>query len=258
MTEEVSGIDLVREMFRIADGRAARLRRPGRCAATRSSSGSTPRTPAATSCPRPARSPAGGRPPGPGVRVDEGYAAGMTVPGELRLAAGQADRHRRRPRRRRSSGPPRPGRARRRRACRRSCRSTGPCSTTRRSPPRRPFGVHTRWIETEFDGGSLPYAADRSAESAATPVEGRGSWSRSAASGSRSSCRPASARGTVVADGCARAPSGPPPRRRRSRRGQGAVRRRARPLRCRARSSRSPSPRATWSRRATWSSCWRR
>ena len=45
--------------------RAARLRRPGRCAATRSSSGSTPRTRPGTSCPRPARSPSGTRRRGP-------------------------------------------------------------------------------------------------------------------------------------------------------------------------------------------------
>ena len=70
VTEEVTGIDLVREMFRIADGEplgrgqtaapATRAR-----AATRSSSGSTPRTPAAASCPPPAPSPPGSRPPGP-------------------------------------------------------------------------------------------------------------------------------------------------------------------------------------------------
>ncbi len=70
VTEEVTGIDLVREMFRIADGEplgrgrtaapATRAR-----AATRSSSASTPRTRAAASCPGPAPSPPGGRPPGP-------------------------------------------------------------------------------------------------------------------------------------------------------------------------------------------------
>ena len=44
---------------------AAGLRRPARCAVTRSSSGSTRRTPGATSSPRPGRSPGGASRPGP-------------------------------------------------------------------------------------------------------------------------------------------------------------------------------------------------
>ena len=55
VTEEVTGIDLVREQFRIAAGEAARLRRPAAARALASSSGSTVRTRAATSCPHPAR-----------------------------------------------------------------------------------------------------------------------------------------------------------------------------------------------------------
>jgi acetyl-CoA/propionyl-CoA carboxylase biotin carboxyl carrier protein len=51
VTEEVAGIDLVREQFRIADGEQIGYDDPS-CAATRSSSASTARTPAATSCPR--------------------------------------------------------------------------------------------------------------------------------------------------------------------------------------------------------------
>ena len=65
VSEEVTGVDLVREMFRIAEGAAARLRRPAAPAGTRSSSGSTPRTRPATSCPRRAPSPPGSRRPGP-------------------------------------------------------------------------------------------------------------------------------------------------------------------------------------------------
>ncbi|CAM5277828.1 biotin carboxylase OS=Streptomyces antimycoticus OX=68175 GN=SSPO_009630 PE=4 SV=1 [Streptomyces antimycoticus] len=53
VTEEVTGIDLVREMFRIADGRSWGTT-TRRCAATPSSSASTARTRAATSCPPPA------------------------------------------------------------------------------------------------------------------------------------------------------------------------------------------------------------
>jgi len=70
VTEEVTGIDLVREMFRVADGEpigqwpdgtVGGTRAP---AATRSSSGSTPKTPAGASSPHPAPSPPGSPPPG--------------------------------------------------------------------------------------------------------------------------------------------------------------------------------------------------
>ena len=47
-----------------------------RCAATRSSSGSTPRTPGATSCPRPGRSPGGACRPGPGCGWTRGTRRG--------------------------------------------------------------------------------------------------------------------------------------------------------------------------------------
>ena len=56
VTEEVTGIDLVREQFRIANGESARRSPTPSRTRTRSSSGSTARTPAAASCPRPARS----------------------------------------------------------------------------------------------------------------------------------------------------------------------------------------------------------
>ena len=66
VTEEVSGIDLVREMFRIADGEALGLRRPGGARALDRVPDQRRGRRAATSCPRRARSPAGGRRPGPG------------------------------------------------------------------------------------------------------------------------------------------------------------------------------------------------
>ena len=56
VSEEVTGIDLVREMFRIADGQNSATPTRSRTG-TRSSSGSTPRTRAGTSCPLPAPSP---------------------------------------------------------------------------------------------------------------------------------------------------------------------------------------------------------
>jgi hypothetical protein len=56
VSEEVTGIDLVREQFRIADGEELATTTRSRTR-TRSSSGSTARTPAAASCPRRAPSP---------------------------------------------------------------------------------------------------------------------------------------------------------------------------------------------------------
>ena len=55
VSEETSGIDLVRQQFRIADGLQLEITEDPSRAGTASSSGSTPRTPAATSCPPPAR-----------------------------------------------------------------------------------------------------------------------------------------------------------------------------------------------------------
>ena len=67
VSEETAGIDLVREQFRIADGEKLALdNRSRRRAGTRSSSGSTARTPVAGSCPRPARSPGSCRRPARG------------------------------------------------------------------------------------------------------------------------------------------------------------------------------------------------
>ena len=141
--------------------RGARLRRPASRAATRSSSGSTARTPAATSCPprapsprcrcrRPARAcgstPASSRATIVGGAFDS-MLAKLIVTGAHPPAGARAV-------------PPRAGRVRRRRACRRCCRSTAPSSPTRRSrpPTGEPFTIHTRWIETEFDNTIEPYA----------------------------------------------------------------------------------------------------
>ena len=72
VSEEVTGLDLVREMFRIAEGEP--LDTPIlSLLGTPSSSGSTPRTRAATSCPHREHLTAWRPPSGPGVRVDEGY-----------------------------------------------------------------------------------------------------------------------------------------------------------------------------------------
>ena len=80
VTEEVTGIDPVREQVLIGTSRSRCGRRTSSSAATRSSAGSTPRTSRAGSCPRPA-----GSPPTAslraGVRVDSGVVAGSEISG---------------------------------------------------------------------------------------------------------------------------------------------------------------------------------
>ena len=79
VTEEVSGVDLVRQMFRIADGEALDFTDPelrGHSIEFRINA----EDPGRGFLPAPGTI-TGWRPPsGPGVRLDAGYAAGMTVP----------------------------------------------------------------------------------------------------------------------------------------------------------------------------------
>ena len=107
--------------------------------------GSTPRTRAATSRPSPGtRRPSGSRPSGAGVRVDTALSPAGTRPAVLRLAAGQADRARRRPRR--GARAARPG-------ARATSRSRASTTTARFAldllahPDVVAGDVHTRWVE---------------------------------------------------------------------------------------------------------------
>ncbi len=59
------------------------------------------------------------------------------------------------------------------------------------APAEGPFKVHTRWIETEFVNSIPAWSANARALKRPTPVSASASSSRSAASGLRSSCRPA-------------------------------------------------------------------
>jgi len=148
VSEEVTGLDLVREMFRIADGEELGYDDPparGHSIEFRINA----EDPAKNFMPAPGTITAWNPPSGPGVRLDSGFTAGMTVPQAFdsmiaKLVVTGASREQ---------------------ALQRSARAlaefevggmptvlpfhravvTDPAFTG------EPFSVHTRWIETEFD-----------------------------------------------------------------------------------------------------------
>ncbi len=168
VTEEVSGIDLVLAMFAVADGQ-------------RISDGDPParghsiefrinaEDPGRGFLPAPGTLTRWSPPSGPGVRVDAGYAAGMTVPQAFdsliaKLIVTGADRPQALARARRAlaefdvGGMP----------------TVLPFHRAVVSDPAftsEPFTVHTRWIEAEFAGQLPPWdpAADGAAPSPAGP-----------------------------------------------------------------------------------------
>jgi acetyl-CoA/propionyl-CoA carboxylase, biotin carboxylase, biotin carboxyl carrier protein len=157
VSEEVTGLDLVREMFRIAEGEPLGYDDPvvtGHSVEFRINAEDAGRNfmPAAGTL-------TAWRPPsGPGVRVDEGYLNGMTVPGSFDSLIAKII----------ITG------ANRKQALQRSRRALkelviegmptvvpfhlavldDPAFTAEDGR----FGVHTRWIETEFSGQIAPYA----------------------------------------------------------------------------------------------------
>ncbi len=157
VSEEVTGLDLVREMFRIAEGEPLGFSDPevtGHSIEFRLNAEDAGRNfmPAPGTLTR-------WRPPtGPGVRVDEGYLAGMTVPGAFdsliaKIIVTGRDRA--------------TAIARSRRALRELVIEGMPTVLPfHRAVLVDPaftavdgdFGVHTRWIETEFDNPVEPYA----------------------------------------------------------------------------------------------------
>ncbi|WP_431915711.1 acetyl/propionyl/methylcrotonyl-CoA carboxylase subunit alpha [Nonomuraea jabiensis] len=157
VTEEVSGIDLVREMFRIADGEALEYGDPelrGHSIEFRINAEDTGRNflpaPGTLTVMRP--------PAGPGVRLDAGYEAGMTVPqtfdslvaklivtGRTRQEA--LERSRRALAEFEISGMP----------------TVLPFHRAVVADPAfvsAPFSVHTRWIETEWENSVAPYEGE--------------------------------------------------------------------------------------------------
>ncbi|WP_204920441.1 biotin carboxylase N-terminal domain-containing protein [Microlunatus panaciterrae] len=168
VSEEVTRLDLVREMFRIADGEALGYGDPAvtghsiefRINAEDAGSGFMP-APGTLTAWRP--------PSGPGVRVDEGYLTGMTVPGSFdslvaKVVITGADRNQ--------------ALARARRALAEMVVEGMPTvlpfhravlDDPAFTAPDGHFGVHTRWIETEFSTVIAPY--DQQPAAAAEPAE---------------------------------------------------------------------------------------
>ena len=156
VSEEVTGLDLVREMFRIADGEPLGYDDPevrGHSIEFRINA----EDPGRSFMPAPGTLTAWRAPSGPGVRVDEGYHTGMAVPGSFdslvaKIIVTGADRPRALARARRAlaevvlEGMP----------------SVIPFHRVVLDEPAftaadGQFGVHTRWIETEFATPIEPY-----------------------------------------------------------------------------------------------------
>ena len=154
VTEEVSGIDLVREMFRIADGEALGYGDPelrGHSIEFRINAEDAGRN----FLPAPGTITGWRQPSGPGVRLDAGYTAGQTVPQAFdsliaKLIITGASREQALERSRRAlaefeiDGMP----------------TVLPFHRAVVNDPafiEEPFRVHTRWIETEFTTEIPPY-----------------------------------------------------------------------------------------------------
>ena len=155
VSEEVTGLDLVREMFRIADGQELGYADPaarGHSIEFRVNA----EDPARGFLPVPGTITELTWPSGPGVRVDAGYTNGMTVPQAFDSLLAKVI----------VTG------ASREQALERARRALAECvvggmptvlpfhRAVVRDPAftSEPFGVHTRWIETEFTADLEPYA----------------------------------------------------------------------------------------------------
>ena len=155
VSEEVTGIDLVREMFRIADGQELGYSDPaprGHSIEFRINA----EDPARNFLPAPGTITELSWPSGPGVRVDAGYTQGMTVPQAFDSLLAKLI----------ITGASRTEALERSRRALRECVVGGmptvlPFHRAVVSDPAftdEPFRVHTRWIETEFDGAIEPWS----------------------------------------------------------------------------------------------------
>jgi acetyl-CoA/propionyl-CoA carboxylase, biotin carboxylase, biotin carboxyl carrier protein len=158
VSEEVTGIDLVREMFRIADGQEVGYGDP----VTRGHSIEfrvNAEDPGRRFLPAPGTITSWRAPSGPGVRLDAGYAAGMTVPREFdsllaKLIVTGASRDQALERSRRALSEFEIG----------GMPTVLPFHRAVVDDPAftsQPFTVHTRWIETEFAADLKPFSGDR-------------------------------------------------------------------------------------------------
>ena len=155
VSEEVTGLDLVREMFRIADGEELGYDDPpvrGHSIEFRINAEDAGRN----FLPAPGTLTAWTPPSGPGVRLDAGYENGETIPGAFdslvaKLVVTGATRTQALERSRRAldefvvDGMPTVIPFHRAVVCDEAFTA-------------EPFSVHTRWIETEFDNTIEPYA----------------------------------------------------------------------------------------------------
>ncbi|ACZ84297.1 acetyl/propionyl/methylcrotonyl-CoA carboxylase subunit alpha [Streptosporangium roseum] len=154
VTEEVTGIDLVAEMLRIADGHPLGYDDPplrGHAIEFRINAEDAGRD----FLPAPGTITAMRTPAGPGIRLDAGYEAGMTVPGAFdsliaKLIVTGATRHQALRRARRAlaeftiDGMP-------------TVLDFHRAIVEEQAFTAEPFTIHTRWIETEFTTPIAPY-----------------------------------------------------------------------------------------------------
>jgi len=169
VSEEVTGLDLVREMFRIADGQRLEHGGPevrGHSIEFRVNAEDAGRN----FLPAPGTITRWRAPSGPGVRVDAGYTAGMTVPQAFdsllaKLIVTGATREQALERSRRAlaefdvGGMP----------------TVLPFHRAVVRDPAftaEPFSVHTRWIETEFATQIPPYSPEADSGETAAPGPG--------------------------------------------------------------------------------------
>ena len=155
VSEEITGIDLVREMFRIADGQELGYGDPathGHAIEFRVNA----EDPGRGFLPAPGTITRWRQPSGPGVRVDAGYGPGMTVPQAFdsllaKLIVTGANRQQALERARRALAEFEVG----------GMPTVLPFHQAVVDDPAfttEPFSVHTRWIETEFAGSIPPYS----------------------------------------------------------------------------------------------------
>ena len=157
VSEEVTGLDLVQQMFRIAEGEPLGFTDPevvGHSIEFRLNAEDAGRN----FMPAPGTLTRWQPPGGPGVRVDEGYLTGMTVPGAFdsllaKIIVTGTDRANALARSRRALGE----------LVIEGMPTVLPFHRAVLDDPAftaadGPFAVHTRWIETEFDNRIEPYA----------------------------------------------------------------------------------------------------